>query len=379
LRATARHSTLRGITTRRLIGRCLPVACAAALLSPVQAPAATVAVRQGLLEITTTAAGRNVIDVNPEGFAYRVYDSVDPVLSGEGCTQLSLNEAICGGMVMRIGVTGGDGGDLLGLWDVPVPVTVNGGAGDDLIETGTGADEVDAGPGDDAVQSAKGDDTVAGGDGGDRLDGGAGSDAIDGGADEDVIGGGPGDDPDLSGGAGADLVDGGEGDDELTGGEGDDALVATKGSDTVVTGTGNDQVFEGAKAPRSVSCSRRRRGRIGPRDVRCQTFSASRRSAPAVWPRPSSSSSEAQTAVVGFAAFVRLPGRASYVSVDVDAKYKRKARVCIWLYDRDNAKLQRFPAKVRVPLGTIKRPRPTRNAVFAEGALRKRGCRRKTF
>jgi hypothetical protein len=349
------------------------------LLSPVQAPAATVAVRQGLLEVHTTAAGRNVIDVNPEGFAYRVYDSIDPVLAGDGCTLLSVNEAVCGGMVMRIAVTGGDGGDLLGLWDVPVPVTVNGGDGDDLIETGTGADDVDAGPGDDAVASARGDDTVAGGAGGDRLDGGRGSDAIDGGDDADMIGGGPGDDPDLSGGDGSDLVDGGKGDDELTGGDGDDALVATKGDDTVVTGTGNDQVFEGASAPRSVSCSRRRRGRVGPRSVRCQTFSAARRSPPAAWPPPSSSSSGAETAAGGFGAFVRLPGRASYVSVDVDAKRKRKARVCIWLFDRDNRKLQRFPARVKIPLGTIKSPRPTPRAVFAEGALRKRGCPRKTF
>jgi hypothetical protein len=320
---------------------------------PAHAPAATVAVTEGRLVVTTTAPGRNVIDVNPDGVAYRIFDSIDPVSAGEGCLPVSLNEVVCGGSVAGIVVTGGGGDDLLGLWRVKVPVIATGGDGRDLIETGSGTDEIMAGPGADAVVAAAGDDTVSGGDGADRLAGGDDGDDIAGGADADVIVGGAGDDGDLSGGDGDDLVDGGSGEDGLDGNAGDDSLVATRG-DHVVAVSGNDRVYGSAAAPR-VSCG-----------TRCRRFSR-RRSAPRAW------------ASASFAAFVRQPGRAQYVSVDVAANVRRRARVCIVLYDRDNVRIQRFPARVQIPLGTIKRPRPTPEAVFAEGTLKKRGCARKRF
>jgi Ca2+-binding RTX toxin-like protein len=351
--------------------------CAVVLVPALPARGATVAVGDGQLTIAATQMGRNVIDVDPNGLAYTVYDSSGPVTVGAGCVLVSTQEAVCGGMIATIRIVGGDGPDMLGLWNVKVPVVASGRDGDDLIETGAGSDEIDAGAGGDAVTASKGNDMVIGGSGDDRLVGGSGGDRLDGQDGADVLEGGDGDDPSLSGGIGGDLIDGGKGDDGLNGGTGDDALVAKQGSDAVSTGDGNDRVYMGRHSLRRLQCSRRRFGQIGPADRRCQRIPAGNAS-PTAWPR-GGAQRQARAADVDFLALARRPGNAKFVSVDVEARKQRTARVCIRLRDRNEQLIQRFPARVHIPLGTIRNPHPSRRASFASGELKKKGCKPKRY
>lgn len=330
----------------------------------------------GQLAVTSTVTGHNVIDVTPFLLAFRVYDSLAPVTPGPGCVSASPNEAICGGMIMSVRIVGGDGDDLLGLWDIGVPVIAAGGAGDDLIETGAGADRVDAGGGQDAVVGGRGDDAIAGGDGDDALEGGKGDDAIDGNAGKDLVAGGPDDDRNLSGGAGDDLVNGGQGDDTLHGEDGDDALVAKQGDDVVNTGEGNDRVYRGHEPPRRVTCSSRRAGRLGPRTVRCQLVAG--RPSPTVWPRTQQSSTLARASSNRFPVYVRDQGAPRRLTVVARAKHTRKAWVCVTLTDGDGAFLKRFGKKTRIPKSTFRQPKPPSRSYFGEGRLTKHKCRTKT-
>ena len=235
---------------RLLIGHTIVLVCLLALAAPSAVEAATVAVEDGELSVATTAGAMNVIDVSPEGFAFHIHDGVEPVVAREGCVALSPQDAVCGGMITRIRVDGGGGEDLLGLWDVKVPVVARGGDGDDLIETGAGADDIDAGAGQDAVHGRKGDDTLKGGGDRDRIEGGLGDDVLAGEDGADVLRGGRGEDQ-VSGGNNGDLIDGGKGDDQLAGGEGDNAIVASQGTNIVTTTGGNDRSTRGRGRPAS--------------------------------------------------------------------------------------------------------------------------------
>jgi Ca2+-binding RTX toxin-like protein len=141
--------------------------------------------------------------------------------------------------------------------------TLMGGAGDDTINGGAGADMIDGGSGALNSMGGEGDDTITGGDGNpdadsdtagnqpqynnlvgdggdDMITSGAGNDTLDGGDDDDTLVGGAGRDA-LTGGAGEDYLDGGAGIDELTGGADDD--VFRWGHNDVITDFGDgDQV-----------------------------------------------------------------------------------------------------------------------------------------
>ncbi len=119
---------------------------------------------------------------------------------------------------------------------------VDGGEGNDTIETGDEPAYVFGGDGDDVLSSSNGVAALYGGAGADQLssagdagtgaylDGGTGDDTITGGAGDDVLEGGEhgganasGNDV-IDGGAGDDLIRGGYGADTLTGGDGDDVI-----------------------------------------------------------------------------------------------------------------------------------------------------------
>jgi hypothetical protein len=355
--------------------RCgLCVACVSVLMTPNPATGATVAVSDGQMKVTATAQGTNVIDVNPDGLGFRVYDSLDPVTAGQGCTLRSPREAVCDGLVMVIRIEGGAGDDLLGLWDVQVPVIARGGAGDDLIETGAAADDIDAGGGRDAVEGREGDDTLMGGPERDRIEGGPGSDALEGADGADVLRGGDGVDS-ASGGADGDLVDGGAGDDRLIGDEGDNAIDATQGADTVTTGTRADTVYAPPRNPRRVRCRFTKRGaRID--CARTSTRVVGERP-PAAWPPSSepSASRRARAAGSDVTVLPRIPERAKRLTVTVPARTTRRVRVCIKIYAPSEKLIGQFPKRVVTEKDTIKSPRL--KTAYATGERRRRGCRRR--
>ena len=341
---------------------------------PCPVEAATVAVENGELKLATTAAGMNVIDVAPEGLAFHVHDSVDPVATGEGCIPVSPQDAVCGGMITLIRVECGGGEDLLGLWDVKVPVIARGGDGDDLIETGAGADEIDAGAGQDAVDGRKGDDTLTGGADRDRIEGGKGDDMLAGEDGADVLRGGRGDDQ-IAGGDSGDLIAGGAGTDQISPGAGDNAVVATKGTDTVTTtAAGNDVVFTRPRAPGKLRCRRSSRSkRVDCASTRTEVVE---RPPPTAWPRSTASTAPtASAAAVKVTVIPRYPTQATRLSITVKTKKTRRVRVCVRLEDRDERFIGRFPARVDTKKDTIKSPR--KKTATATGKRRKKGCRRR--
>jgi hypothetical protein len=97
----------------------------------------------------------------------------------------------------------------------PLPVTLRGGTGADVLSSGDLADDVEGGDGNDALDGGGGRDRLYGGDGADDLRGGAGDDAV-------------------FGEAGADRLDGGDGDDYIDARDGS--------ADTVACGAGADRV-----------------------------------------------------------------------------------------------------------------------------------------
>ena len=154
---------------------------------------------------------------------------------------------------------------------------VDGGAGNDLINTGDDDDTILGGSGDDTVNAGIDDDLIEGNGGNDSLTGSHGSDTVEGGAGNDTIWGGFGNDPIagidgeipdatdpvpengrdlLLGGAGNDVIfgeddddtiEGGSGDDTIDGGVDDDLLLGQGGADSILGGEGDDTIVGAAE------------------------------------------------------------------------------------------------------------------------------------
>ncbi len=172
----------------------------------------------------------------------------------------------------------GGGDDRADLTGWPLPATVIGGAGNDVIHTGPKNDTIDgdeidgsgdgsdiidagngnniihAGGGDNLITTGKGADVITAGDGRQQIDSGAGNDNITVGVGGSVINAGAGDDfvsvaggsNWVQGGAGRDVLIGGAGDDALFGEAGNDLLIGGLGVDWLDGGTGNDMLFDGS-------------------------------------------------------------------------------------------------------------------------------------
>jgi uncharacterized delta-60 repeat protein len=140
--------------------------------------------------------------------------------------------------VVRIAVLAGDGNDSvngvnLAARDISgedIRVTIDGGAGDDVLLGHQGRDRILGAAGNDKIHGAAGDDWLSGNSQKDRINGGDGNDSI--------FGNGGGDR--LEGSAGNDTVLGGDQPDGLAGGEGDDSLMGEGGHDRIDGGAGLD-------------------------------------------------------------------------------------------------------------------------------------------
>ena len=150
--------------------------------------------------------------------------------------------------VDRIVGDGGAGNDAITITDeVVVPVTLSGGAGNDLLVAGGGTATLHGGAGLDTLQGGLGNDLLRGNAGRDILRGGIGADRLEGGAGNDELHGEEGDD-DLFGEAGLDVLFGEGGNDELFGGLDADRLFGESGSDTLRGEDGDDELHGGVGA-----------------------------------------------------------------------------------------------------------------------------------
>ncbi len=134
-------------------------------------------------------------------------------------------------------------------YDDPTPVTIRSISGSPVIAAVRLVDH-DISLGDFTLEDGKGDDVVQGGGGNDTINSDEGNDWIDGGSGADVINDGPGNDV-LQGGRGNDIINDGPGNDRIypgTGndivydGPGDDYIYDWSGSDTFYDGTGSDSI-----------------------------------------------------------------------------------------------------------------------------------------
>ena len=86
-----------------------------ALTLLMSSPTAQVAVVDQRLTFTGDDDVDDIVDIQPSGLAYEIYDARDEVTAGQGCVSLTLRLAYCTSFVLEIEATGGDGDDLIGL------------------------------------------------------------------------------------------------------------------------------------------------------------------------------------------------------------------------------------------------------------------------
>lgn len=176
---------------KRLITIGVAVLVAAAAASPPAANASLTVLLTGGVEESVIGIGLSL-----DGRSY-VIDSVAPLEVGGGvCThpEDQPNRLICdaapiGGFEVNAG--GGDDSVMVAR-EVPVPVTLRGGPGQDRLVGGGGGDKLVGGPDDDVLIGRAGADSLFGGPGADRLVGCAGNDLLHGDAGTDTLLGGSG-------------------------------------------------------------------------------------------------------------------------------------------------------------------------------------------
>jgi hypothetical protein len=161
-----------------------------ALVAPASATAATLTLDGGTLTYRAAAGRANSVSITAVGGLVGVSVGDDDLFEQPaGCTPLDgpPNSGYgCPG-VSRVIVDAGDGDDsVTAAGDVPVPLVINGEAGNDDLAGGAAADTLSGGDGQDQLAGADGDDVLDGGSGDDALDGEAGTDRMLGGPGIDV-------------------------------------------------------------------------------------------------------------------------------------------------------------------------------------------------
>lgn len=140
----------------------------------------------------------NMIKVwlSSDGRLYVIDSVVQLEVGGTVCShpEDNPNELLCDApAIAGFEVNAGGGDDEVSVAkDVTAPVTMRGGAGDDLLVGGGGPDKLIGGNGDDRLVGWRGDDLLYGGPGADVLIGGPGADLLHGGFGRDTLGAGPG-------------------------------------------------------------------------------------------------------------------------------------------------------------------------------------------
>lgn len=217
-----------------------------------------------------------LVDRDPgfTGDQYQLEDQNNPVQGRDGCSNkprtpfagTEVDIVVCDKSATSIRVNLADGGDSVRFGNL------NGNTPLDIVDGGPGDDRLDTGPGDSIVLGGDGADTIDTNAGNDEVSGGAQSDSILGGPGSDTLSGDGGDDtilahakPDTNeigvvtnfragdvnkvfGGDGKDTIVGDNGGDELKGDAGNDSVNGAGGPDLVDGGAGNDTLEEGDNA-----------------------------------------------------------------------------------------------------------------------------------
>jgi Ca2+-binding RTX toxin-like protein len=136
------------------------------------------------------------IGLSPDGREYLISSEAMLEAGGDIChhPEERMNELACNAPAIagfEVNLVGGDDRVIL-TSDIPIPATLRGGPGRDLLTGGGAADKIVGGSDDDVLVGRRGDDLLMGGWGEDRLIGGQGNDRLQGGFGTDLLIGGPG-------------------------------------------------------------------------------------------------------------------------------------------------------------------------------------------
>ncbi|MDQ3724874.1 MAG: hypothetical protein M3335_03110 [Actinomycetota bacterium] len=141
------------------------------------------------------------IALSPDGRSYLIRSVHNLETGGDLCShpEERPNELVCRADALAgFEVNVGSGDDTVVVaTDIPVPVTLRGGPGNDRLVGGSVSDKVLGGGDDDVLSGRRGDDFILGGPGRDRLLGGPGNDQLRGGPQKDALIGGAGHDEEL--------------------------------------------------------------------------------------------------------------------------------------------------------------------------------------
>jgi Ca2+-binding RTX toxin-like protein len=176
---------------KRLAGLLLAALAAAALLAvPATAASPTAQPRRALAaeaSVNLVLAGspgddRITIELSADGTAYEIESATPLEVGGAVCAHpekradaLTCEATAIAGFEVNTGV----GNDTVTLGrTVPVPATIRGGEGDDVLTGGAGNDKLIGGPGDDELNGRAGNDLLIGGPGEDKLVGGSGQNVL---------------------------------------------------------------------------------------------------------------------------------------------------------------------------------------------------------
>jgi Ca2+-binding RTX toxin-like protein len=176
---------------KRLTGLFLAILAVASLLAVSATAAPTSQPRRALAaaepSVNVVLAGspgddRITIELSADGTAYEIASATPLEVGGNVCThpEKRLEALTCEATAIAgFEVNTGAGNDTVTLGrTVPVPATIRGGEGDDVLTGGAGADKLIGGPGNDELNGRGGNDLLIGGSGEDKLNGGPGQNVL---------------------------------------------------------------------------------------------------------------------------------------------------------------------------------------------------------
>jgi Ca2+-binding RTX toxin-like protein len=125
---------------------------------------------------------RITIELSADGRSYEIESATPLEVASTVCThpEKRLEALLCeAAPIAGFEVNTGAGNDVVTLGhSVPVPATIRGGEGDDVLTGGAGPDKLIGGPGDDELNGRGGNDLLIGGSGEDTLIGGTGQNVL---------------------------------------------------------------------------------------------------------------------------------------------------------------------------------------------------------
>jgi Ca2+-binding RTX toxin-like protein len=130
----------------------------------------------------TSGNDRITVELSVDGRSYEIESAAPLEVASPVCShpEKRLETLVCeAAPIAGFEINTGAGDDYVALGKtVPVPATIRGGEGDDVLIGGAGNDKLIGGPGDDELNGRGGDDLLIGGPGEDKLIGGPGKNIL---------------------------------------------------------------------------------------------------------------------------------------------------------------------------------------------------------